>query len=60
MGWFKKKSVKKEEEHWSSGIFLGCLFIGIALGFLFDEIVAGTLIGLGVGFVIAALLKRKR
>ncbi len=33
----------------------GCLFIGIAMGFLYDEIIVGTLLGLGAGFLLMGL-----
>ena len=42
------KDNKKKE----SNIFLGCMFVGIGLGFVFDYIAAGTLIGMGVGFIM--------
>ena len=35
-----------------NNIFLGCMFVGIGLGFVFDNVVAGTMIGMGVGFII--------
>jgi len=32
-------------------ILVGCMFIGIGLGFLFKEIPTGLFIGMGVGFI---------
>ncbi len=44
-------------------VLVGCLMIGIGLGFYYQNIVVGLFIGLGVGFIgmaIAwALLKQK-
>ena len=46
---------KKEDN-----IFLGCMFVWIGLGFVFDNVVAGTLIGMGVGFIIQQFLSKWR
>ncbi|WP_408010528.1 hypothetical protein ACJROX_09580 [Pseudalkalibacillus sp. A8] len=35
----------------------GALMIGIGLGFLFDQVPAGTLLGLGVGMLVEGSLK---
>ena len=36
----------------ASGLaFVGCLMIGLSLGFLFSNVVVGIFIGLGVGFI---------
>jgi len=36
--------------------FVGCAAIGAGIGLLNDEIVAGILIGAGVGFVLMAMI----
>lgn len=36
-------------------LFVGCMMIGTGMGFLFHNIPAGALIGLGVGFGFKAL-----
>ena len=41
----------KKEDKRGENIFLGCMFVGIGFGFLFDNITAGTMIGMGVGFI---------
>lgn len=42
-------------------IIVGCMLAGVGLGMLFDHTGAGTLIGLGIGFVLEnALQVRKR
>jgi hypothetical protein len=38
-------------------VMAGCLFIGMGLGFLRGNITAGTLIGLGSGFILMAILR---
>ncbi len=45
-----EKKDKKDEI-----IFVGCMFVGIGLGFLFDHIPAGTMIGMGAGFILQQL-----
>lgn len=38
-------------------VFVGCLMIGLAVGFLIGNIVAGLFMGLGVGFVGMAIAR---
>ena len=33
-------------------IFLGCMFLGIAIGKKFNETAFGTMLGIGVGFIL--------
>lgn len=50
----KKKSAKEQ----SSGlIFVGCMFIGMGLGFLFKNVPFGLFVGMGVGFITMGLVK---
>jgi putative effector of murein hydrolase LrgA (UPF0299 family) len=39
-------------------IFVGCMFIGLGLGFLFGAVTPGVLIGMGVGFISMSFVKR--
>ena len=52
----------EKNEKWSAGgiAFVGCLFLGIALGMYFKQTAIGTMMGLGVGFLIMALLRYKK
>lgn len=38
-------------------VFVGCLMIGLAIGFLIGNIAAGVLGGLGVGFIAMAIAR---
>jgi len=52
----KKKSEKKKEG--IEGLFIpAILFIGMGLGLIYNNLAAGTLIGLGIGFIIMALIR---
>lgn len=61
-----KKQVSKKEKHKEEmgGLFIPAgLFVGMGLGFLFNQLVAGMFIGLGVGFLffaIASLFSKKK
>lgn len=37
-------------------IFVGCLFLGMGIGFLTDNFVVWMFIGMGVGFLLMALV----
>ena len=39
-------------------MFVGCMFLGIGIGLLFGEPGIGTLIGMGVGFIIHQLYSK--
>lgn len=40
-------------------VFVGCLFLGIGVGMLVDQVGAGTIIGLGIGFIAMAVINKK-
>ena len=40
-------------------IFVGCMFVGIGIGMFFGETGAGTMIGMGVGFIIDTIYSKK-
>lgn len=50
---------KTDDEDWAGMVFVGCILIGLGLGFLFDQIVVGTILGVGVGFLAMAAASRK-
>ena len=40
-------------------LFVACMFLGMGLGMLFNKTGAGTIIGLGAGFLAVFIVKRK-
>jgi len=40
-------------------VFVGCLMLGFAVGFLTGQLVAGIFGGLGVGFIAMAIVRYK-
>jgi len=36
---------------------VGCMFLGIGIGYFYSNVTAGTLIGLGAGFILMAVLR---
>lgn len=43
----------------NSTLFIGCMFIGLGLGFIFNAVTAGVLIGMGVGFIARSVYNHK-
>ena len=48
--------MEKRNRRLISAVFLACLFIGLGVGVALDEAGVGVLIGLGVGFLAAAIV----
>ncbi len=48
------------EDRWSWEIFVGCMFIGMGVGMLFNHSGAGTLLGMGVGFILSSIIRINR
>lgn len=40
-------------------LFSGPMFIGLGIGFIFNQVAAGVLIGIGIGFILQFLYLRK-
>ena len=40
--------------------FLGCMFIGVGVGYLIENFLAGATIGMGVGFLSKLFLKTNK
>jgi hypothetical protein len=57
----KKKSSPAKKKDSKPGIaFVGCLLLGLGIGQYFGRPDAGVLIGLGVGFIVMAILTKSK
>ncbi len=50
---------KTNEGDWAGMAFVGCILIGLGLGYLFNQIIVGSILGVGVGFLVMALASKK-
>ena len=41
-------------------VFIGCMFVGIGIGMFFGETGAGTMIGMGVCFIVEQIYSKKK
>lgn len=49
---------KHEDKNEVGGIaFVGSLFIGLGLGIKYNQAAVGVLLGLGIGFILMAILR---
>ena len=49
---------RKPRGHEIGGIaFVGCIVVGLALGLLLDYVAVGVLFGVGIGFIVMAILR---
>jgi len=48
---------KKKSDTAGGLVFVGALILGIGLGMFYGNTAVGTLIGLGVGFILFGLIK---
>ncbi len=39
-------------------VFIACMFLGMGIGMILDHVSAGTIIGMGVGFLAMAFINR--
>ena len=52
------KHYEKYRKPKDSKIFLGCMFVGMGFGLLFEHIPAGVIIGMGIGFILEQLYSK--
>ena len=48
------KNEPKEKNKLAGALFLGCMFIGMGIGYIMHDLRAGMFIGMGVGFLAGA------
>ena len=54
------KNKEDREEIIGGLLFIACMFIGAGIGMLFGHTAPGGAIGMGVGFLLMALIKQKK
>ncbi|MEZ5084592.1 MAG: hypothetical protein R2750_14300 [Bacteroidales bacterium] len=49
---------EKNKANYKSGgiIFVGCMFIGMGIGYFLGELQTGLFLGMGVGFIVMGFL----
>lgn len=50
----------KGTNHLADYLFVGCMFLGMALGELLDEPGVGLMGGMGVGFILSAVYSTEK
>lgn len=55
-----KESKQSSKYERGGQAFAGCIVVGLGLGMLFDNIVAGAVIGTGIGFLVMAWMRGKQ
>lgn len=51
---------KKEENKYDAAggvVFVGCMFVGMGVGYFMGQLVVGLFVGMGVGFIGMGILK---
>ena len=54
------KEVKKDHNVISWSAFIGCMFVGMGIGMIFDDAGTGMFIGMGVGYFAEAIIESFR
>lgn len=50
---------KKEKDKVTGVLFVGCMFVGMGIGFVLHQMPAGLFIGMGVGFLASAAYRTR-
>ncbi len=51
-----RREAKKEAQKVGGLLFVGCMFLGMAGGWYFDKMVMGLFCGMGIGFIMMAVV----
>jgi hypothetical protein len=51
--------MSEEKKDTSGYVFVGCILIGVAMGMYFGKVAIGSILGVGVGFIMKYLIAPK-
>lgn len=54
-----EKNNKDEVKKITGVLFVGCMFVGMGIGYVLHQIPAGLFIGMGVGFLASAAYRAR-
>lgn len=55
----QQQDFNKRRNNLGSGLFIGCMFVGMGIGMYFGKMTIGILVGMGIGFIASAIAKAK-
>jgi hypothetical protein len=54
------EQIKEGNDALSWSLFIGCMFIGMGIGELFNQAGVGMFIGMGVGYIAEAIIESNK
>ena len=54
------EEIKKHNDVLSWAVFMGCMFIGMGIGMIFDQAGIGMIIGMGAGYIAEGIIESLR
>jgi len=45
------------DDYYKSPLFIGSMFVGLGMGFIWEQIPGGVILGMGVGYILSYFFK---